>query len=292
MKRSFMALVPDLTMGLGIFLVTFYTVLEIGLNGVSEFIHLIRTWPIILLFLLAVVSLFFAVGYLLKLQIRHEKEIQGISDYYERALDTTDQGVSIIDQDYEVLFQNSVVEANFGGAIGGTCHEVYFERRTPCEGCQLADVIGKHKHSTSQRELQNGRIFEVTLAPFKNRDGRTVAVETMKDVTERERAEVALRKSETKYRNLISRMSEGIAVTDKGHFTFANPRLCEMLEYEELIGMNITDFIDDENRKILQDEREKLYGGEDRQYEVVLTAKSGRKIYALISASPIFEDEV
>jgi hypothetical protein len=118
MKRSFIALVPDLTMGLGIFLVTFYTALEIGLNGISAFINLIRAYPIVLLFLLVVVSLFFAVGYLLKLQIKHEEEIQAISDYYESALDTTDHGLSIIDEGYEVLFQNGVLGAEFGDGIG------------------------------------------------------------------------------------------------------------------------------------------------------------------------------
>jgi len=185
MKKSFTYLIPDLVMGLGFFLVAFYAAMEIGINGVSAFIATLIAWPIILLALFTTVSLFLVVGYHLKLQIRHEVEIEAVSDYYERALDSTDQGVAIIDQDYKVKFQNSVVETNFGNDSRRTCYEVYSGRNTPCEDCMVDEVIDKYKPFTTSRALQDGRIFEVALAPFKDRDGRTVAVETMKDVTEK-----------------------------------------------------------------------------------------------------------
>lgn len=81
-------------------------------------------------------------------------------------------------------------------------------------------MIGKHKHFTILRALSDGRIFEITLAPFKDRDGRTVAIETKKDVTRRERAEEAIKKSEAKYRDLISRMSEGLSIDDGSRINF------------------------------------------------------------------------
>ncbi|RLG34822.1 hypothetical protein DRN98_02105 [Methanosarcinales archaeon] len=187
MKRSLTYLIPDLVMGLGFFLVTFYTVLEIGINGISTFIANLIAWPIILLALLTTVSMFLVVGYSLRLQIRHEVEIEAVSDYYERALDSTNQGLAIIDRNYKVKFQNSVVETNFGNAIRRICYEVYSGRNAPCEGCMVEEVIDTYKPFTTSRTLQDGRIFEITLAPFKDRDGRTVAVETMKDVTEKKK---------------------------------------------------------------------------------------------------------
>jgi len=115
------------------------------------------------------------------------------------------------------------------------------------------------------------------------------------DITQRKQAEEALRKSEAKYRELIFRINEGfVAIDEKGYITFANPRLCEMIEYSEveLIGKNIRELFDEKNREILEKELAKRRRGEPSQYELTWTTKSGKKVPTLMSASPIFENWV
>jgi len=112
------------------------------------------------------------------------------------------------------------------------------------------------------------------------------------DITERKRAEEALRVSTERYRDLVERMNEGLAVIDENaRITFANPRFCGMLKYSEgeVIGSEAASFFDEENRQVLGKELTKRRWGESTQYEITFTAKTGEKIPTLMSAAPIFE---
>ena len=44
----------------------------------------------------------------------------------------------------------------------------------------------------------------------------------------KEQLELALRESEEKYRNLVERAGDGVAIIQDGLVTYANPRLAEM----------------------------------------------------------------
>jgi PAS domain S-box-containing protein len=75
------------------------------------------------------------------------------------------------------------------------------------------------------------------------------------DVTERKKAEEALKHSEERYRTILEEMEDGYFEVDlAGNFTFANDANCHQLGYsrEELIGMNYRAIID-------SDDVEKVY---------------------------------
>jgi PAS domain S-box-containing protein len=64
----------------------------------------------------------------------------------------------------------------------------------------------------------------------------------------REQSEEQIRHSENKYKSLFEQASDAIVIADlNGNFTDCNPRMCQLLGYtrEELIGMNITQFLDE-----------------------------------------------
>ncbi|MBI4964285.1 MAG: PAS domain S-box protein [Desulfomonile tiedjei] len=64
-------------------------------------------------------------------------------------------------------------------------------------------------------------------------EGEPAALSVVRDVTERRRAERALRESERKYRLLVDNAHEGIFVTQDGMLRFVNPRVVEGMEYSE-----------------------------------------------------------
>jgi PAS domain S-box-containing protein len=66
------------------------------------------------------------------------------------------------------------------------------------------------------------------------------------ELAERQRAEAALRASESTYRLLMDQAADGIAITDQdGHYLAANRRMCEMLGYtqDELLRLNVSDIV-------------------------------------------------
>jgi len=74
----------------------------------------------------------------------------------------------------------------------------------------------------------------------------------MRDITERKRAEEALRESEEKYRTILETIEDGYYEVDlAGNFTFFNDSMCRIQGYprDELMGMNNREYMDEETTK-------------------------------------------
>jgi PAS domain S-box-containing protein len=121
------------------------------------------------------------------------------------------------------------------------------------------------------------------------------AIETTLEITERRRAEEALRESEEKYRNLVERANDGIAIIQDTLIKYINPRLAEICgyTYDEVVGKPFTDYIDpDEIPKVVDHYQRRLSGEEMLSiYETALRHKDGSKIDIEFNASVIIYQE-
>lgn len=141
--------------------------------------------------------------------------------------------------------------------------------------------------SPATRELR----YYVSEIIKKDNDLLQANIDLERKVEERTRK---ILEKENTYKTLVENMNEGLAhYNPEGVFTFVNDKFCEILEYkpEELIGHPIYKlfFADDvEKMKTKISERKK---GIREQYEWKLPTKTGREIWAFISASPIYEKD-
>jgi PAS domain S-box-containing protein len=113
------------------------------------------------------------------------------------------------------------------------------------------------------------------------------------DVTERKRAEEALRESEAQYRRLIETAAEGIWILDaESKTTFANAKMAQMLGYtvEEMIGMPVFAFMDAPEQAMTAQNLERRRQGIAEQHDFKFRRKDGSKLWTLISTNPIFDD--
>jgi PAS domain S-box-containing protein len=97
---------------------------------------------------------------------------------------------------------------------------------------------------------KNGSVIEVEANAKMLPDGRILAI--ARDITERKKAEKALKESEQKYRELIEQAADAIFLADKKtNFIDVNNSACKLLGYsrEELLIMKVADIYDPEELK-------------------------------------------
>ncbi|MCK4771696.1 MAG: PAS domain S-box protein, partial [Candidatus Latescibacteria bacterium] len=122
-------------------------------------------------------------------------------------------------------------------------------------------------------------------------DKEPVSIEgVMHDITERKRAEEALKESEAKYRTLFEESTDGIIIADieTKEFLYVNPSMCHMLGYseEELMALGVGDMHPKEDLEYVISKFE-AQAREDKTLvsEIPCLRKDGTVVYADINAA-------
>jgi PAS domain S-box-containing protein len=136
------------------------------------------------------------------------------------------------------------------------------------------------------------RWVSTTRAPVPERAGGVAAiVGVTRDITEQKQAEIALRQSEGKYRQIVETAGEGIWILDDlARTTFVNRRMGTMLGStpEDMQGKPVSDFMpaEDVMSQLPYFERGNPCGS---VADLRLRKTDGTVIYAMLSGSPVID---
>jgi PAS domain S-box-containing protein len=142
---------------------------------------------------------------------------------------------------------------------------------------------------------KSGRVFwaRTTTAAVHIPDGEMVfALGIVEDITERKRAEEALRQSEQKYKTLVETSPDGVIMADlKGRITFASQRVLQMYgtgRIEDLFGKPALGFIaKEDHQKFLANLRRTVVEGITRDIDYTFLKKDGTRFPGEISAAVV-----
>ncbi len=208
-------------------------------------------------------------------------------------MNAMEDGVYIVNKDYDVEYANPVLISEFGNFEGKKCFQYLHDNEEACEACRIQEVLAG---STIRREWfspRNNRVYELLDTPLRKPDGSICKLEIFRDITERKRMEDALRQSEDKYRSIVETAGEGILLTDvKGTVTFVNRQGAMMLGYdgEELLGKSVFELVTGEDLarlEVLWQTGADLSG----HYEAMVHRKGGSPVWLLINVTPVFDSE-
>jgi two-component system, cell cycle sensor histidine kinase and response regulator CckA len=150
---------------------------------------------------------------------------------------------------------------------------------------ELVECIKSGRMKKFPEQTYRDRILSITLSPFIKG-----AIITSEDITDRKRAEEALRESEEKYRTLVEHATEAIFIAQDGVIKFSNPSTLSFgYSAEELARIPFGDLIHPEDRELVVERYRRRMQGEEvpDTYVFRFRNRSGEELWAQLNAARI-----
>ncbi len=243
-------------------------------------------------------------SYLLIIQdITHQKEIETAVKLQSAALEAAANGIVITDQNGSIVWANHAVSKM-------TCYTldelIGQNPRTLKSGKHDDSFYQSMWNTISMRKIWQGEVInrrkdgslyveEMTITPIRNGDLHRIThyIAVKQDITQRKRAEEALKESENRYRALVENQGEGAAIVDKAlRFEYANLAVENILgiPVKEIIGKSLRDFLPVDQKNQIENQLATRKAGKTSTYELTLFQMDGTRRTVLITATPRFDN--
>lgn len=157
--------------------------------------------------------------------------------------------IALVDRDLRILWANKAaavsVQKQPGDLVGHQCFSFWGDSVKPCENCPTIRAFQSRQSEHTTVYTPDGRIWDERGEPIFDPDGNvSYVVEIAQDITERKRAEEALKESEERHRTILKTAMDGFMIVDSsGRLIEVNEAYCNMSGYtqEEFLCMGIND---------------------------------------------------
>lgn len=229
-----------------------------------------------------------------------EEKLKKEEQLFRALTDQSSDIIVLMNLEGIITYVNPVVEKALGFKPGERIGARGFERIHPDDLKTLTEKFNTLSIDTNMPVFQGEirlrhkdgsyRTFEAVGSNIVNNNIVENIIVNYRDITERKKAEEALRQSEEKYRTILENIQEGYFEVDlAGHLIFFNDAVCELIGYsrEETDHMNYRIFTDDDMAKKVYQTFNNIYttGQPTREFDWKIIRKDGEARYIEASVS-------
>ncbi len=202
----------------------------------------------------------------------------------------------VLDLEGNVLTANDPAAERFGVRPDELLGSCVWDRMSPSvvDGRRaLADQVIRTGRSARMEDEHDGIWFDSAIFPIRDANGSVIELGVIaSDISERKRAELALRESEERYRAVAENALAGIGISDENEtLVYVNHSFAEMLGYQqdELVGKSLADLVDEEELTRFARFTALRKEGVRNRYETRLARKDGSIAHLEVSAAPMWD---
>jgi len=209
---------------------------------------------------------------------------------WERTFDAVPDLIAILDDQHRIVRCNKAMADRLGvrpdEAVGLHCYEAVHGTEAPHEHCPHTRLLASGMASCIEiEEKRLGGVFEVRVAPIRDSKGTLAgSVHVAHDITERRKADIEIRRSEERFRQVVENANDVIYETGPtGNFTAVNPVAGRITGYspQEIVGMHFLTMVHPDYRN----KADEFYRDQartrtrDTYYELPILTRDGQTVW-------------
>jgi len=221
---------------------------------------------------------------------RTEEALRLEHDNLINILESMEDGVYIVNQQYDIEYVNRALEKEFGSPEGRKCYAYLHDREEVCPWCKNQDVLAGKTVHWEWYSFKNERTYDLVDTPLKNPDGSISKLEIFRDITERKRAEEATRHAYTELDQIFNTSADGMRVVDKDFTVLRTNKTFATLSgisQDEAVGKKCYEVFPGLACHTADCPLTRILGGEERvEYDAEKQQSDGMRIPCIVTATP------